>query len=515
MALTKDYLRLDAMAIANLVRRKEVSASEVLEAAIARAEVANPKLNAITIPMYEIARERAKQPLQGPLAGVPFLIKDLNQDYAGVLATSGCAGLRRTLYTPPRHSEIVRRWLSAGCVIFGRTNTSEFGAKGITEPRAWGPTHNPWNLAHSPGGSSGGAAAAVAAGIVPAAGASDGGGSIRIPAASTGLFGLKPGRSRTPIGPGVTEVMHGGAVNHVLSRTVRDSACLLDAVQGVELGSPFHIEPPKRPYLEEVGRDPGRLRIAFSARSPIGTEVDPEIANMLQDTAHKLERLGHYVEPAEPAIDGLALARDFLAVWFANLAHQVELTRAQIGPSVAREDFELDTLAMEALAHAKTATEYAASYWRWNEYGFALAEFMERYDVYLTPALALPPPAIGALDTPAWAVAAMKTFLALGLGKLLGASASTTERIVLRNLRRVPFTQLANVTGVPSMSVPTHHLSSGLPCGMQFSASHGGEGLLLRLAAQLEAEAWLGARAASGAGDGLAIASRMSSGSSA
>jgi amidase len=289
--------------------------------------------------MHDIARERAKQALEGPLAGVPFLIKDLYQDYAGVQSTSGCLGLKRAHYLATEHSEVVRRWLAAGLVIFGRTNTPEFGAKGITEPVAWGPTKNPWNLEHSPGGSSGGAAAAVAARIVPVAGASDGGGSIRIPAASTGLFGLKPGRGRTPCGPHQCEIMHGAPVNHVHSRSVRDSACFLDAIHGPELGSPYRIAPPERPYLEEVGRDPGKLRIAFNARSPIGTEVDPAVEAALDQTARKLESLGHSVEPATPAIDGLSLARDFLTIWFASLADQVAQTRAQIGPGVNDHGF--------------------------------------------------------------------------------------------------------------------------------------------------------------------------------
>jgi amidase len=486
MISQNDYLRLDAMAIAALIKSKAVSPSEVLEAAIQRAEAVNGALGAITIPMYEIARARAKGRLEGPLAGVPFLIKDLFQDYAGVLATSGCRALRNARNTPSQHSEIVRRWLAAGTVIFGRTNTPEFGAKGITEPVAWGPTHNPWSLERSPGGSSGGSAAAVAAGIVPVAGASDGGGSIRIPAASTGLFGLKPGRGRTPNGPGVAEVMHGGAVNHVISRTVRDSACFLDAVHGPELGSPLRIESPPRPYVEEVGRDPGRLRIAFSGTSPLGTAVDPEIASALEQTARRLEGMGHIVEPAEPAIDGMLLARDFLLVWFANLAYLLEQTRVQTGSS----DFELDTRAMAELARGKSSAEYAASYWHWNGYGYALAQFMERYDLFLTPTLALPPPVIGTLATPPWAAAITKALLPIGLGRLLSASPKVVERIILENLRRVPFTQLANITGVPAMSVPLHRFADGLPLGMQFLAAHGGEGMLLRVAAQLEDETW-------------------------
>jgi amidase len=485
-----EYLRLDAVAIATLIRRRVLSAAEVLEAAIARAEAVNPTLNAIVIPMLEIARERAKQTLEGPLAGVPFLIKDLYQDYAGVQVTSGCLGLKRANYIATEYSEVVRRWLAAGTVIFGRTNTPEFGAKGITEPAAWGPTKNPWSLEHSPGGSSGGSGAAVAARIVPVAGASDGGGSIRIPAASNGLFGLKPGRGRTPLGPHHCEIMHGAPVNHVLARTVRDSACFLDAIHGPELGSPYHIAPPERPYLEEVGRDPGKLRIAFSARSPLGTDVDPAVETAIHETARELEGLGHTLEPATPEIDGLSLARHFLTIWFASLADQVEVTRGLIGPSANDHGFELDTRLMVALAYARRMPEYVESYRHWNEYGFKLAQFFERYDLYLTPTIALAPPKIGAVATPPWAAALTRTLLPIGLGRLISTMPNVVERIVFENLRNVPFTQLANVTGVPAMSVPMHRFANGLPLGMQFVAPHGGEGTLLRLASQLETEKW-------------------------
>ena len=365
MIADSEYLEFDGMALAALVRRGEISAPELLEAAIRRAEAVNPRLNAITIPMYEIARERAATPLQGPLAGVPFLIKDLLQDYAGVLATSGSRVLKRAGYIPAQHSEIVRRYLAAGTVIFGRTNTPEFGSKGVTEPEAWGPTRNPWNLAHSPGGSSGGAAAAVAAGIVPLAGASDGGGSIRIPAGCTGLFGLKPGRGRTPCGPGVGEAIHGAALNHVLSRSVRDSAAMLDATHGPEAGTPFALAAPERPYAAEVGRDPGRLRIAYTARSPLGTAVDPAAVEAVEQTARLLAGLGHDVEQAEPEIDGQQLARDFLGIWYAQLTHLMQSACEQAGTRAS--GFELDSVAMAAVARGRSAFDYVCHYVHWNE----------------------------------------------------------------------------------------------------------------------------------------------------
>ena len=484
MIAQKDYLQLDAVGQADLVRRGEVSASELLEAAIDRAEKINPRLNAIVIPMYEIARARARGTLAGPLAGVPFLLKDLHQDYAGVVATSGSRALRRVGAVPERHSEIVERDLAAGLVVFGRTNSPEFGAKGITEPQAWGPTRNPWNVDHSPGGSSGGAAAAVAAGMVAVAGASDGGGSIRIPAASTGLFGLKPGRGRTPSGPGIGEAIHGAAMNHVLSRSVRDSAAMLDATHGPEPGSVCRLAPPPRPYRNEVERDPGRLRVAFSARSPIGTSVDAAAVAAVERTALLLEGLGHEVEPAEPSIDGTALARDFFRIWFAQLACQLSAARDRWG--AREEDFELDSLAMQAIARARSAPDYAESYIHCLEYGFRLSQFLARYDVYMTPTLAEPPPRIGALRTPQWATALMRGAMPLGLSRLIPLAEGTIERVSIHNLRGFPFTQLANVTGVPAMSVPLGEFPGGLPLGVHFLADHGGEGRLLSLAAQLE-----------------------------
>ncbi len=489
MISVEEYLRHDAMGLADLVRRREVSASEVLEAAILRAEAVNPRINAIVMPMFELARERAGGKLGGPFQGVPFLLKDLFQEYAGVPSSSGCLALKRAHSTPRRHDEITRRWLAAGTVIFGRTNTPEFGSKGITEPDAWGASRNPWQLDCSPGGSSGGSAAAVAAGIAPIAGASDGGGSIRIPAASTGLFGLKPGRGRTPWGPDRAERMHGAAMNHVLSRSVRDSALMLDATHGPELGSLFKLAPPVRPYLDEVTREPGPLTVGFTARSPLGTKVDAEAVKAVEDAAHLLESLGHRVERAEPNIDGERLARDFLRTWFAHVAVTVEEVQRETG--CGDDGFEVDTLTMAAIGRTLGAHEYVETHGHWYDYARALSEFHARYDVYMTPALGTPPPRIGEVRTPDWIGRLSRRGLKLGLSKVLRYASGPIETVTRDSLRRVPFTQLANLTGVPAMSVPLHWCTNGLPLGVQFIADHGGEGLLLSLAGQLErAKPW-------------------------
>lgn len=479
----KEYGNYDALGLAELIRNRQVSASEVLEAALARAEAVNPRLNAIIIPMHDLARARAREPLEGPFAGVPFLTKDLFQEYQGVRTAYGCNALKAANYVAPEFSEITLRWLKAGTVIFGRTNTPEFGAKGITEPDAWGPTRNPWNLAHTPGGSSGGSAAAVAARIVPMAGGNDGGGSIRLPAGHCGLFGLKPGRGRTPWGPTYAELMHGAAMNHVLTRSVRDSAAMLDATHGPEIGSMYRIEPPARPYLEEVTREPGRLKIAFTTRSPIGTEVHPEAVQAARDAAKLLESLGHHVEEAEPAIDGMQLAQDFITMWFANCAATVDLVKQQTGCGNA--GFELDTLAMVAFGHAGRASEYVTSYLRWNEYSRKLGEFHQKYDLFMTPTMALPPARVGQIVTPGWQRVVLRILLALRLTRVI-LSGGFVEQMARENLKWVPFTQLGNLTGVPGMSVPLHWTAGGLPLGTHFLAPHGGEDVLFRLAGQLE-----------------------------
>ncbi|MET0343584.1 MAG: amidase family protein [Polyangiales bacterium] len=494
MIAESEYLARDAVGLAELVRKKEVTPNELLDAALARAAKVEPKIHSIVMPMHAIARRRAASSLEGAFAGVPFLVKDLHQGYAGVPLSSGNKALKKAHLGPHEHAEIVKRWLDTGVVIFGRTNTPEFGAKGITEPEAWGPTHNPWNLAHSPGGSSGGAAAAVAAGIVPMAGASDGGGSIRIPASATGLFGIKPGRGRTPWGPEQSEMLHGAAMNHVLTRSVRDSALMLDHSHGHELGGHFRIALPERAYADEVGRDPGKLRIAFSTRSPLGTEVDPEAVKAVEDAARLLASLGHDVEPGEPAIDGVRLAGDFLQMWFANMSVIVAEVRAQTG--CGDEGFELDTLTMAAIGRGMSALQYLEGLKRWEEYGRRLAELHARYDVFMTPTTGGPAPEIGSVVTPPALQRVVYAALKLGGGRLINLAKSAIDNVARDSLKHVPFTQLANLTGVPAMSVPLHWCANGLPLGVQFVADHGGEGLLFRLAGQLEqARPWKERRA--------------------
>ncbi|MGE5501828.1 MAG: amidase [Ignavibacteriales bacterium] len=479
-----DYAAHDATGLAELVRRRQVTAGELLGVAVARAQAVNPRLNAIVDLYDDRARRRiAREPLAGPFAGVPFLLKDLLMDYAGERSTYGCRALKDAGFRPEWNFELVNRFLAAGVVIFGSTNTSEFGFKGITEPDALGPCRNPWNLDHTPHGSSGGSASAVAAGVVPMAAASDGGGSIRIPASACGLFGLKPGRGRSPAGPDYAEWMDGGATANVVSRSVRDAAVMLDAIQGDEVGGPYPWPMPRRPFADELTRDPGKLKIALCTASPIGAPVHPECVKAATETARLLADLGHHVEEATPAIDGDALADDFLSVYFAMAASAVAAVKAQTG--AGDRGFEADTLAAAAIGRAISAPEFIEIHGRWNTYARALGDFFTRYDLYLTPTVASPPLRVGQLDTTPLNRIATKAMLALNLGGLV-LRTGYVHRMAREHLRHTPFTQLANVTGTPAMSVPLHWTPDGLPVGSHFNAPIGGEGLLIRLAAQLE-----------------------------
>lgn len=479
-----EYRALDASALADLVARGQVRPPELLVLAQQRLAAVEARINAVPIRFDGIAELRAEQALSGPFAGVPFLIKDVSQDYAGVLTSMGSRALRD--YRPPMHSEIVRRFLAAGLVIFGKTNTPELALKGRTEPLRWGATRNPWDLSRTPGGSSGGAAAAVAAGVVPMAGASDGGGSIRIPAACCGLFGLRPSRGRVPSGPGAAEVWEGASSEHVITRSVRDSARMLDALQGAAVGDPFEIRPPERTYASLVTADPRPLHIAFSTRSPLGRPVDPQIVAAIEDTALRLEALGHHVERAEPAIDGLQLARCYLTLYFGQTAATVARVCALTG--AAEREFEPETRVLALLGRSISAGEYVSRHREWNGFGRALGEFFTRHDLYLTPTLASLPQPIGSDALKSVERLALGPVLGLGLGRLLLRSGIVDE-LATQSLQHVPFTQLANLTGTPAMSVPLHWSRENLPIGSHFIAPTGREDRLLQLAAQLE-RAW-------------------------
>ena len=481
--MTGDYLEHDGLGLAELVARGEATPAELLEAAQARADAVDPHINAIVRRLDDMAHARAREDLQGPFAGVPFLLKDLFQEIEGVPTSNGCRALAHV--PSPHTSTVVRRWLDAGLVVFGRTNTPEFGAKAVTEPDLFGPSRNPWDLDRSPGGSSGGSAAAVAAGIVPVAGASDGGGSIRIPAACCGLFGLKVGRGLVPAGPAVGEGLHGSGVQGVVSRSVRDTAAMLDVIAGPDAANPYAPAVKERPYLDEVGADPGRLRIGWHVATAINPDPDPEARAAVEGAAKALEALGHDVEelPRAPYDDD-TLARDFLMAWFVNAAAAVRKIKRITG--AGDEGFEQDTLVIAALGRATSSIDVWDALERRQSHVLRLAAFHESYDLLLTPTLATPPPKVGAFDSPAPVRLAGKAVLQTRTGRLLG-HLGIVDKMIQDNLGWVPYTQLANLTGRPAMSVPLHRTAARLPLGVQFVAPLAGEPLLLRLAAQLEA----------------------------
>jgi len=490
-----EYLKYDATGLAELVAKGETTAKELLEAALAQNVIAQPKINAIVRLMEPQARAQLDGPLTGPFAGVPYLIKDIGQEFAGLPTSAGSRALANNV--APEHAHVVRRSLEAGLVIFGKTNLPELALKAVSDSACNGRVNNPWNFAHTPGGSSGGSAAAVAAGVVPMAGANDGGGSIRIPAACCGLFGLKPSRGRVSSGPASGEFWFGAAVEGVLSRSVRDTATALDALSGAEPGDPFVIAPPEAPFAQLMTRDPGSLRIGFSTSSPIGTPVHPEAVAAVQSAAKLLAGLGHKVEEAAPEIDGKALVVSYLHMYFGQVAAAVALA---VDKGARRGDFEALTRVIETLGRTRSSAKLTVEMLKWNDFARALGRFHSRYDLLLTPTLAYPPIRHGDGDAPPWQqtlLGALDSLGLLGLFARLGALDGAVDEIADKNLKYVPFTQLANLTGSPAMSVPLHWTADGLPLGVQFVARFGEEGRLLQLARQLEqAQPWFGRRPA-------------------
>ena len=489
----KEYNQYDGLGLAELVKKKEVSTAELCEEAIERIERVNPALNAVIAPMYDLARRAINEGLpDGPFCGVPFLLKDLLGDYAGVPQTMGSRACIN--YIPAQDSELVKRYKQAGLVIVGKTNTPEFGLLGITEPELHGPTRNPWNPDHTPGGSSGGSAAAVASGMVPLASANDGAGSIRIPSACCGLFGLKVTRGRTPNGPLHGRTWQGAVVEHVISRSVRDSAAILDATHGPDAGAPFVIPPPQHPYMQEIKENPGRLRIAFNAQSPIDTVVHEECVRAVERTVALLEELGHEVEEARPEVDGQALAKGLVCLYAAEIAAVMDDLANILERKAKPSDVETLTWTMALLGRSFTAGHFVKAKREWELAGRIMGQFHEKYDLYLTPTVAYPPVKIGELALNPIESIFLKVINSLRLGRLLIAS-GITDKLAVENLSKTPFTQLANFTGQPAMSVPLHWTPDNLPCGVQFMGRYGDEATLLRLAAQLEeAQPWFDKR---------------------
>lgn len=464
MSLSDEIAILDATDQAALVRRKQLKPIELVDAAIAQIQRMNPALNAVVTPMFGQACAAANGSLpDGPFRGVPFLLKDLFASYAGVGTTAGAAFLRD--FVPDHDSELVARLKRAGLVILGKTNTPEFGLLSTTEPRLFGPARNPWDPERSTGGSSGGSAAAVASGMVAMAHGGDGGGSIRIPASCCGVFGLKPTRARNPLGPDVGDIMGGLAVEHALTRSVRDSAALLDATSGPDIGDPYFAPPRTRPFLEEVGAAPGKLRIAFTTEAPTGVPIHPDCVAAVREAAKLCSDLGHEVSETAPAIDGQRFESCFTTLWSVGCARTMEGSAVLIGRRPAPEHFEELTWALAEKGRAVRAFEYLLALGVLQVMARQIARFFVEYDVWLTPTVAEPPLPLGSFD-------------ARPENPLYGLQ---------RAAEFVPFTPICNVTGQPAMSVPLFWNANGLPIGTHFVGRFGDEATLFRLAAQLEA----------------------------
>ena len=467
-----EYEAYDALGLADLVRRKKVTPAELLEAAIERVESRNPAVNAVTMPLYDLARaaiERRVPP--GPFAGVPFLMKDLTAPIAGVRMTRG-SRFFADAPPPDADSEHVARLKRAGLVIFGRTNTCELGLSLTCEPRLHGPTRNPWDPTRISGGSSGGAAAAVGARIVPMAHATDGFGSIRAPAACCGLVGLKPTRGRNTMAPYAGEGLGGCSVEHAVTLSVRDSAALLDATAGPGPGDPYVAPPPARPFLQEVGTPPGRLRIAWTAAAPNGAPVDAEPLRVLREAARLCADLGHRVNEANPAVEGAAVVPTFLTLVSSNTVVNLN-SHPTAGRPPRPGEVETVTLATAARGERVAAADYVRATQTAHRLGRQMAVFHADWDVLLTPGLATLPPKLGWIDM----------------------MMDDVDEYWQRVFTFSPFTVWFNLTGQPAMMLPLGMSAEGLPVAVQCVAAYGGEATLFRLAAQLEAaRPWIGRR---------------------
>ena len=489
MATFPEYHKYDGVGLGELVRMKKISPGELVEEAISRIEAQNPRINAVIYKMYAQGRTAAQGELpDGPFKGVPFLLKDMHATVEGVPTGSGTRILKDV--PQPHDSEIVRRYRAAGVIILGKTNVPEFSLVPYTEPEAFGPTNNPWELKRTAGGSSGGSAAAVAARMVPLAGGADGGGSIRIPASCCGVFGLKPTRGRTPTGPDIGDIWRGFAQEHVLTRSVRDSAAMLDAIAGEDVGAPYWAPPQARPYLQEVTTEPGALRIAYTSHPFLGNDVHEDCRKGLEATVRLLEKMGHKLVEATPHIDKQAFAIAFLTMIAAETRDEIDWAEGLAGRKTRYSDFETGTSALALLGQAFSAGKYANALNYLMAAGRGMGRFFEDYDVLLTPTLAQPPVITGSLQ-PSGAERFMVGLVArLNAAWLLDAL-RVIKPLADKTFGFMPYTPVFNVTGPPAMSVPLYWNEAGLPIGMHFIGRFGDEATLFRLAGQLErAQPW-------------------------
>jgi amidase len=459
-----DLTSLDGLAQAERVRDGEVQAIELVETAIERIERVNPQLNAVITPMYDQARETARGDLpDSPLAGVPYPLKDLVASYAGVRLAAGAEILKE--FVPDHDSELVVRLKKAGLIILCKTNTPEIGCHVTTEPRLFGPSRNPWDTTRTTGGSSGGSAALVAAGAVPAAHANDGAGSTRIPASCCGVFGLKPTRARVPWGPDAGDWASGLAAEHAVTRSVRDSAALLDATSGPDLGDPYWAPIPERPFLDEVGTPPGSLRIAFTTETLKHDPVHSDCADAVRDVAKLCADLGHVVVEASPTIDGEMFEQAFSTVFSSGTAGAIDAIGQLSGKLVTADQLEPLTAFVYEMGRGHSASDYLGAVGTLQRLAREIARFFVDCDVWLTPTLGEPPVPLGTFEV---------------------SSHQSPQESLDRVWQFIPFTPLCNATGQPAMSVPLYWNDENLPIGAQFIGRFGDEATLFRLAGQLE-----------------------------
>jgi amidase len=468
----------DAIGLNDLTRKGEITTVELLEKVIDRIEKINPKLNAVIHKMYDLARTCAEDSVSGikaakasdsNLFGVPFLLKDLIAECKDSPFNEGSRAVQG--YISKLDSEIVNRHKASGLIIVGKTNSPEFGILTTTEPSLHGPTFNPWDPSLTPGGSSGGSAAAVAAGIVPMAHGSDGGGSIRIPASCCGLFGLKPTRGRNPLGPLFGDIGGGIVHEHALTRTVRDSATLLDATSGPDLGDPYYVPPPERSFLEEVGRDAGQLKIGFLSRVPDGwnedTDLHPDCVNAVQDAARLCEALGHNVEEVDPAkLFYPKVPESFGTIFSCFVGHMVSYWERELGKEIGQNELESITWESYQAGLKRTGADYLVAVEEIQRFSRKIARWYHEghYDLLLSPTMRIPPPRLGAFK----------------------ATSEDPRRWLQVAHSMVAFTRTQNITGQPAMSVPLYWNEDNIPIGVQFAGRFGDEATLFRLAAQLE-----------------------------
>ena len=475
MISLSDYTSLDATAMAACVARGDISAAELIDAAMRAIAQVNPQVNAVLQTLADSALgSLAMLPADAPFRGVPFVIKELGVSAAGVAQDMGSRLTQG--FTPGADSELMARFRRAGLLLIGTAQTPEFGYSPTTETTLHGPVHNPWDLARSAGGSSGGSAAAVAAGMVPLAHANDGGGSIRIPAGCNGLVGLKPSRDRIPTGPGSADPLSGLAIDFAVTRSVRDCAALLDAVAGPDLGAPSLCIPPARPFIEEVGAATGRLRVAFSTTAASGGSVHPECVRAVHRTVDQLAALGHSVVEAAPVFDWERFLETVHVLWCAGTAAPVLSVATALGRKPSPDNMEAVSWACFEDGLRFSAGDLLAAMAHHNAVARSVAPFFEQYDVLVTPTIAQLPATLGTLNQ-----------------NKAGMSAMAWTRQVFDYC---PFTPLFNTTGQPAMSLPLHWTDAGLPVGVQIVGRFGGESAMLRLAAQLEqAMPWAARRA--------------------